>query len=64
MTPTREEARAAIEAYVDDRHDSAIDALRALFAVPSDNSPGDCATPADHHYRPTTTTEAVNSVGT
>ena len=47
MMPTREEARAAIEAYVDDHHDDAVEALRALVAVPSDNPPGDCAAHAD-----------------
>ena len=47
MMSTREEARTAIEAYVDDHHDSAIDALRALVAVPSDNPPGDCTAHAD-----------------
>ena len=44
---TREEARAAIEAFVDQHHDDAIEALRALVAVPSDNPPGDCAAHAD-----------------
>ena len=33
--------------FVDDRHDSAIEALRAHVAVPSDNPPGDCATHAE-----------------
>ena len=47
MMSTREEARAAIEAFVDDNHDNAIEALRALVAVPSDNPPGDCAVHAD-----------------
>ena len=47
MMPTREKARAAIEAFVDDRHDDAIEALRALVAVPSDNPPGDCAAHAE-----------------
>ena len=47
MMPTREEARAAIEAYVDDHHDDAVEALKALVAVPSDNPPGDCAAHAD-----------------
>ena len=44
---TREEARTAIEAFVDQHHDDAIEALRALVAVPSDNPPGDCAAHAD-----------------
>ena len=47
MTSTPEEARAAIAAFVDDRHESAIEALRALVAVPSDNPPGDCAAHAE-----------------
>ena len=47
MMPTREEARAAIEAYVDDHHDDAVEALKALVAVPSDNPPGDCAAHAE-----------------
>ena len=47
MMPTREEARAAIDAYVDDRHDDAVEALKALVAVPSDNPPGDCAAHAE-----------------
>ena len=47
MTSTREQARAAIAAFVDDHHESAIEALRALVAVPSDNPPGDCAAHAD-----------------
>ena len=47
MTSKREDARAAIATFVDDRHDSAIEALRALVAVPSDNPPGDCATHAE-----------------
>ena len=47
MTSTREEARAAIEVFVDDHHDDAIEALSALVAVPSDNPPGDCAAHAD-----------------
>ena len=42
MMSTREEARAAIEAFVEDHHDNAIEALRALVAAPSDNPPGDC----------------------
>ena len=42
MMSTREEARAAIESFVEDHHDNAIEALRALVAVPSDNPPGDC----------------------
>ena len=47
MMSTREDARAAIEAFVDDHHDNAIKALRALVAVPSDNPPGDCTAHAD-----------------
>ena len=47
MTSTREDARTAIATFVDDRHDSAIEALRALVAIPSDNPPGDCATHAE-----------------
>ena len=47
MTSTRDDARTAIATFVDDRHDSAIEALRALVAVPSDNPPGDCATHAE-----------------
>ena len=47
MMATREEARTAIEAFVDQHHDDAIEALRALVAVPSDNPPGDCAAHAD-----------------
>ena len=47
MMPTREEARAAIEAYVNDHHDDAVEALKALVAVPSDNPPGDCAAHSD-----------------
>ena len=47
MMPTREEACAAIETYVDDHHDDAVEALKALVAVPSDNPPGDCAAHAE-----------------
>ena len=47
MTSSREEVRTAIEAFVDDRHDEAIETLRALVAVPSDNPPGDCAAHAE-----------------
>ena len=47
MMSTREEARAAIAGFVDDHHDNAIKALRALVAIPSDNPPGDCTAHAD-----------------
>ena len=48
MTPTRDEARSAIEAFVEARRDRAIEALRDLVAVPSDNPPGACEEHAQH----------------
>ena len=47
MTTTPEGARVTIAAFIDAHHDAAIEALRALVAVPSDNPPGDCAAHAD-----------------
>ena len=41
------DARAAIEGFVVDHREGAVEALAALVAVPSDNPPGDCAAHAE-----------------
>ena len=51
MTSDLVKDRAAIETFVDDRHEEAIDTLRSLVAVPTDNPPGDCARHAEEAAR-------------